>query len=262
MNNNIEEILTSFLEQAKTNDLTTNHYPNLYNNLKVKVSFGQGVPARIPWISFLGDGQTTSDGIYPVYLLYKKQELFSACIIRISETNAPKLSWELSQKIPTIHDYFLTNFNTVPDRYGYSFVYKAYDLKNSLNWPVIESELNDLLDNYQSLISRSAVLIPAILEAIESNLIQNELNEEEFLFQKAQDKLSEFDGYIPTSSVSIYELYKKFIESKTTYSIFKDSLNKDSMEYELIEIIAQIISYCDLNAADKNILNEYADKEP
>ena len=68
------EQLFQFLEQANTNSLVTNHFDNSYENLKVKVSFGQGAPARIPWISFLKDANTTSHGIYPVYLLYKNIE--------------------------------------------------------------------------------------------------------------------------------------------------------------------------------------------
>ena len=63
--------LLMFLDQAKTNDLKTKHYEKNYLGTKVKVSFGQGNAARIPWISFLKEPFTTSDGIYPVYLYYK-----------------------------------------------------------------------------------------------------------------------------------------------------------------------------------------------
>lgn len=64
MNKNIKEILIEFLEQAETNNLTTRLYPNTYSGLTLKVGFGHGTVARIPWISFLGEGQTTGNGIY------------------------------------------------------------------------------------------------------------------------------------------------------------------------------------------------------
>ena len=66
--------LIKFLKQAKTDDLKTKHFTDSYQGLKVKVSFGQGNQAIIPWISFLKKPHTTSKGIYPVYLYYKNIE--------------------------------------------------------------------------------------------------------------------------------------------------------------------------------------------
>lgn len=67
--------LKQFLEQAKTDNLKTVHFDRAYHGLNVKVSFGQGNNARIPWISFLRKPNTTSNGIYPVYLYYKDYEI-------------------------------------------------------------------------------------------------------------------------------------------------------------------------------------------
>ena len=44
----------------------------------MKVSFGQGVPARVSWISFLAPEMQTSNGFYPVYLFYKKEKLIGS----------------------------------------------------------------------------------------------------------------------------------------------------------------------------------------
>ncbi|HKK88010.1 MAG TPA: DUF3578 domain-containing protein, partial [Saprospiraceae bacterium] len=60
--------LLQFLEQAETDNLKTKHFDSEYKGFNVKVSFGQGTAARIPWISFLKKPHTTSKGIYPVYL--------------------------------------------------------------------------------------------------------------------------------------------------------------------------------------------------
>lgn len=48
------ENLKKFLAQAQTNDLKTKGYIKEFQGLEVKVSFGQGTQACIPWISFLG----------------------------------------------------------------------------------------------------------------------------------------------------------------------------------------------------------------
>ena len=60
------------LQSDELQSLKTGTYPKEYNGLKVMVSFGKGNYARIPWISFLYEGQTTSKGIYPVFLYYGK----------------------------------------------------------------------------------------------------------------------------------------------------------------------------------------------
>ena len=45
-------------------------YPDSYRGLDVRVSFGKGTFARVPWIAFWGTGKET-EGIYPVLLYYK-----------------------------------------------------------------------------------------------------------------------------------------------------------------------------------------------
>ena len=49
----VNEILNSFIQQSKTDNLKWSAYPKEYLDLNMKVSFGQGVPARVSWISFL-----------------------------------------------------------------------------------------------------------------------------------------------------------------------------------------------------------------
>jgi 5-methylcytosine-specific restriction protein B len=64
-------IINTFLLQAKTRDLKTSSYPKEWNGLKMRVSFGMGAPARIPWIAFIAQEMQVSKGFYPVYLYYK-----------------------------------------------------------------------------------------------------------------------------------------------------------------------------------------------
>ncbi|MCX6232459.1 MAG: DUF3578 domain-containing protein [Bacteroidetes bacterium] len=151
-NNNMDnslkysEQLTAFLEQARTDNLKTKHYINKFNGTIVKVSFGQGVTARVPWISFLKEPFTTSNGIYPVYLFYKDlNKLILA--YGISETNIPSESWNIQNPI-TIKKYFVENNLGIPDRYGASYVYKVYNVNEMPSNEIIDNDLNQLVEFY------------------------------------------------------------------------------------------------------------------
>ncbi|WP_406290032.1 MrcB family domain-containing protein, partial [Klebsiella michiganensis] len=68
----IAELIKNFLKQAdEKSSQSTSSYNKEYRNLKITLSFGKGSYADVPWIAFLGSGQTPSNGIYPVILYYK-----------------------------------------------------------------------------------------------------------------------------------------------------------------------------------------------
>lgn len=138
--------LNDFIKQAKTNSLKTKHYLNEYKGTTVKVSFGQGANARVPWISFLKPPNTTSNGIYPVYLFYKDlNKLILA--YGISETNIPSENWGIDNP-KTISEYFDENDLGKPDRYGTSYLYKVYDVNEFPNVETINNDLNQLIEFY------------------------------------------------------------------------------------------------------------------
>jgi len=143
---NVYPTLLRFLEQAKVGDLKTSHYPKKIKGLDCKISFGQGNQARIPWISLLKYPNTTSNGIYPVYLYYKE---LSKLILAygISETNIPSESWDI-QHPQTILEYFNENNLGKPDRYGASYVYKVYSVEKLPSAGIIDSDLNELIKLY------------------------------------------------------------------------------------------------------------------
>lgn len=148
MNNSLQysEQLLQFLKQAKTENLKTKHFASNYKGTRVKVSFGQGVTARVPWISFLKEPNTTSKGIYPVYLFYKElNKLILA--YGISETNVPNESWNI-QNPKTISEFFSENNLGKPDRYGTSYIYKVYDIDNLPENEEIDSDLDELIQFY------------------------------------------------------------------------------------------------------------------
>jgi 5-methylcytosine-specific restriction enzyme B len=143
--------LMKFLKQSLTDDqkTTSNSYLNIYLGLKVKISFGQGAPAKIPWISFLGENQSTSKGIYPAYLYYKKEGVLILAY-GISETEPPLKSWDLKSSI-TINDYFNQHKLGKPFKYGDSLINKVYNIEDLPKQEVIDNDLKSIIDFYKSL---------------------------------------------------------------------------------------------------------------
>ena len=152
-NNSFFQQLIMFLEQAKTDNQKTNHYVSQYQGTKVKASFGIGGKAKIPWISFLKGDNTTSKGIYPIYLYYKEIEQLILAY-GISETNTPKLSWNVPDK-KTIREFYQTNYLKDPFRYGASYVFKVYDVNHLPSAKTINEDLNQIIDYYHSIIDNS-----------------------------------------------------------------------------------------------------------
>lgn len=153
--------LKKFLAQANTNDLKTKHYISEYLGTKVKVSFGQGGSARIPWISFLREPNTTSNGIYPVYLYYKD---FNILILAygVSETNSPLTNWPNGDSKQTILEYFKDQYSKKPKRYGSSYIYKVYDVNALPSEEEIENDLNNIINEYNIQFSEETIVSKAI----------------------------------------------------------------------------------------------------
>jgi len=162
--NNWKQILDTFLLQAQKGDLKTSSYPKEYSDLKMKVSFGMGVSARVPWIAFTAPEMQVSKGFYPVYLYYKE---FNVLILAygISETYEFAKTWpaEIMNSTSTIKAFFDKD---VP-RYGDSFVFKTYKIKiekdkveyvtsdesKIITEKDIEANLQTILDYYKKTVS-------------------------------------------------------------------------------------------------------------
>jgi 5-methylcytosine-specific restriction protein B len=102
-------------------------------------------------------------------------------------------------------------------------------------------------------------LIPEIVAAIKSDFIQNAIKKEDFSFQKASDHFNYFKNLKEPSDGFYKALQKKYWDSNSTYLEFIKTLIIESEEYKLIRTIGKLISYIDVNAANKNELNEYDD---
>ncbi len=158
------EILKSFVDQAKEGGLKVSKYPKEWADLKMKVSFGMGAPARIPWIAFTAPEMQVSKGFYPVCLFYKELGVLILAY-GISETAEFDKSWpaEVMNSSQTINAFFDKN---VP-RYGDSFVFKAYEVngtskdveflnidnKEKLSEKDLEQDLDTILKYYKKAVS-------------------------------------------------------------------------------------------------------------
>lgn len=149
--------LIKFLEQAKTTNLTYKDYSINYLDTLVKASFGKGSSAKIPWVSFLFGNNTTSKGIYPVYLYFKDKEILILAY-GISEENTPQNNWpdSILNNKSTIENYFMNEYGVKPYRYGSSYISKVYNVKeilagNDINLFIrIDQDLNNIINEYKS----------------------------------------------------------------------------------------------------------------
>lgn len=90
--------------------------------LKMKVSFGQGGKARVPWISFTAPEISVSNGYYPVYLYYRELNVLILSF-GLSETNEYGDSWAAQTVADRVK---ICDFIPNPPRYGDSYVFKSY----------------------------------------------------------------------------------------------------------------------------------------
>jgi hypothetical protein len=118
----LKNLLSEFIIQANEGSLKTSKYQKDFLDLRMKVSFGMGMAARVPWISLTAPGMSASNGYFPVYLFYKEQNVL-VLSYGISETSEAAINWttEIQESKSLIAD-------SVPGaaRYGTSYVHKLY----------------------------------------------------------------------------------------------------------------------------------------
>jgi len=146
MQEDIKAILATFFEQVETGSHLTSHYPSTYSGLRLDVGFGIGKDANIPWIAFLGDGQTVQNGIFPVFYFFKNDHKLILAY-GISEKNKPKKLWFVPPNTKTIKQYF-DSLHKTPHKYHYSYVYEIYSTYKDLDYVKIEADLNRLIARY------------------------------------------------------------------------------------------------------------------
>ncbi|MDB4308160.1 AAA family ATPase [Gammaproteobacteria bacterium] len=154
----LSELVSKFLAQADDkSSLVVSDYPKEYRGLGVKVSFGMGAFAHIPWVSFTGYEQTTSHGIYPVLLYYKQLGVLIVAY-GISETNSPKQQWQGMLEEPTIKAFLKDAYGENPKRYGASYVHTALDLSEGVDESAIGAAIDDVVGRYHSQFATTGVV--------------------------------------------------------------------------------------------------------
>lgn len=228
MNNSFAKELEKFVEQAdKQKSLKYAHYIKEYNGTTVKVSFGQGGFAKVPWISFTKKPFTTSDGIYPVYLYYKKLDKIILAY-GISETNKPFIDWNLNNPI-SIKKYFNDNFLNKPDRYGSSYIYKVYDVNNFPDSSDIDNDLNNIITQYDKIISNSLFEL-------------NKLKEDNPIVKSSNFNLNNFKTSTQSAGLTYSnQLITRYISSLATKSFVLLSGLSGSGKTKLAQSFAQWI---------------------
>jgi 5-methylcytosine-specific restriction protein B len=147
---NIYHSIEKFLRQAQTDNLKKLGFPKTFKGLDMKVSFGAGNMAKVPWIAFLAEPNTVSDGIYPVYLYFKESNVLILAY-GVSETNESSNTWPKIEGVQTVKEWFQSNLSGFPERYGSSFVKAAYYLNAELDPIKMQKDLNEVIADYKKL---------------------------------------------------------------------------------------------------------------
>lgn len=156
----IADMAAKFIRQAnEQTSQSTVEYPETYRDLDIKVSFGRGSFAFVPWVSFLGKGQVTSKGIYPVLLYYQKHKVLILAY-GVSETQEPDLKWNsIPEGTKTISEYFEKEYGKKAEKYGNSRVALALHVSAELNAEGLAEALDGMIDRYKTILASPA---PAI----------------------------------------------------------------------------------------------------
>lgn len=157
-----KNLLSDFISQAQTTNQETKKYKQQQvAEFEISAGFGIGRPTRVPWIGFFAKGQTPQEGIYPVFLYYKKDDLL-VLAYGVSQTNSPNVNWGRVVQEKTLVKGYLEDKgiqNNYKDAsgimYGASYVKSSFSniSKNILNTPSIIdnicADLVVLLDEYR-----------------------------------------------------------------------------------------------------------------
>lgn len=152
----IGDLVDKFLHQADQQESqSTLGYPGKYRDLNIKLSFGFGNFASVPWVSFLGEGHVTSEGIYPVLLYYREHGILIVAY-GVSETRRPDVDWHsLPEGTQTVREYFEKEHGKKVDKYSRSWVALAMPVSTGLDKRALNESLDQIIDRYK------AILIPS-----------------------------------------------------------------------------------------------------
>ncbi len=231
-NNNQYEssFIDDFILQSHSDEFGTSKYLKQFNKLDMKVSFGIGRKASIPWISFTAPGMSTSYGYYPVFLYFQSEKLL-VLSYGISETDEYDKTWpdEVFQKYPKIK-----NVIDKPKRYGESLVYKIYEVELNENVSYkIKGETYTIDNIINDLYSITNFYIDNLNYEIKSELTNNKKFDETiaYLLQGKNKSYSSTPlpvlttiGKIKSGEIQIPEMQREYVWDTTKVRDLFDSL--------------------------------------
>lgn len=96
-------------------------------------------------------------------------------------------------------------------------------------------------------------------EVANSSKIKSIIESDEYYFQKALNKYDEFKQ-ITIDVAVVNDLIAQTKETPFSYEKLLNKYQTNTQEHQVLNVIGELISYIDKNAAMKNILNEYDNK--
>lgn len=116
--------------------------PNSYKGLNVEASVGIGRATIIPWVTFTGFNQKTSNGIYPAILFYRQRNILIVSF-GISAANKPTATWDIPG-LKTIDQYFIEqkiSQTRLEKKYNKSYVHSVFPV-NIVSGKIDETSFN------------------------------------------------------------------------------------------------------------------------
>lgn len=229
-NQNESSFIDDFILQSHSDKFGTSKYIKQFNKLDMKVSFGIGRKASIPWISFTAPGMSTSYGYYPVFLYFQSENLL-VLSYGISETDEYDKTWpdEVFKKYSKIKDVI-----DKPKRYGESLVYKIYEVEVNKNVTYKNGGETYTIDNIiNDLYSITNFYIDNLNYEIKSELTDNKKFNETlaYLLQGKNKSYSSTPlpvlttiGKIKSGEIQIPEMQREYVWDTTKVRDLFDSL--------------------------------------
>lgn len=265
---NWPKTLGKFLSQANTSDLKTAPYPKQWGGLRLRVSFGQGVAARVPWMAFIAPEMQVSKGFYPVYLFYREQNML-VLAYGVSETEEFVKKWptEIVNDTQTIKEFFGKD---VP-RYGNSFVYKAYNIafgKEAIQYTYpngrvatdrdLETDLSRVIEYFKKVVSNE---ITKPDSAIGQGVFYMEKQLEDFLINNWDStELGKKYNLIVEDGEVVSRQYKTDVSSidilakdKKTNSYVVIELKKNQTSDDTVGQVARYMGWIKVKKGDNNV---------
>jgi 5-methylcytosine-specific restriction protein B len=143
-------LLIQFIEQSHTENHSTKEYPDNFQGLKCKISFGRS-QAYVPWICFPKEGMHIQQGYYPGFY-YDRNNAILFLVFGISEEKPPAHSWpqETLAKYPSFES--LKDSPAVAQKYPHSHKFARYDIDPESISSSLQDQISHIEEDFASIV--------------------------------------------------------------------------------------------------------------